>query len=148
VDQRLPVRQRQLIGGGAGLGDDGAAADRIDEDVDAPEALDGVGDHAFDLAFIERIGVVGMGLAAGGRDLGNGCIQPLAIDVHGGDASTFRADDVGGRATDPACRRRDECDLALETHDLAPPACRACALRCTLHRPGRSSKGLPYGKRF
>ena len=38
---------------------------------------------------VERIGVVGMGLAAGCRDLGDGRVQPLAIVVDGGDASAL-----------------------------------------------------------
>ena len=89
VDQRLPVGQRQLLGGGAGLGDDRAAADGVDEDVDPAEALGGVGDHVVHLALFERVGVVGMGLAARSPDLGDGRVQPLAIVVDGGDASAL-----------------------------------------------------------
>jgi hypothetical protein len=90
-----------------------------------------------------------MGLAARRPDLGNGRIQPLAVGVDGGDASALPPDDVDRGATDAARRRRDECDLALEAHDLAPPlavpSLVLSALPGTLHRAGRSSKGRLAG---
>jgi len=85
-----------------GFGDNGAAAYGVDEDVDPAEALGGVGDHAGHCALIERIGMIGMGLAACSPDLGDGRVQPLAIGVDGGDASAFPSNDVGGGP--PRCR--------------------------------------------
>src|SRR5262245_7256911 len=43
VDQRRPLGERQLLRGGGGLGDDRAAAHGIDQDVDPPKMLNGVG---------------------------------------------------------------------------------------------------------
>jgi hypothetical protein len=125
LEQRLPFRQRQSIRGGCGVGDDGAAAHGIDEDVDTAEALGRVCNRAVHPTLVERIDVVGMGLAAGRRDLGDGLIQPCPIGIDGGDAPALAADDVGGRATNPARRGRDDRDLALETHGLPLPCCPA-----------------------
>src|SRR6185503_13687594 len=66
-----------------------------------------------------------------------------AIVVDGGDASALSRHDVGGGPPDAARRRRDQRDLALEPHALTPAP--LSALHRTLHRPGRSSKGLPLG---
>src|SRR6185503_6295516 len=77
---------------------------------------------------------VWMGLAACGRDLGNCSIQPLAIGIDGSDAPAFPSDDVGGGPPDAARRRRNQGDLALETHDLAPSPLfsQSCLTPCIL----------------
>src|SRR5262245_20358703 len=91
--------------------------------------------------------MIGMGLAAGGRDLGDRGIEPLAIVVDCGDASSFPRHDIGGRPTNTTRRCRAEGDLTQETHALAPPdvlATLPCLLRHTLHCLGRGSKGSTF----
>src|SRR5206468_9775790 len=52
-DQALPLGQRQLVDGGRGAGDDGAATDGVDEDVDtavgASHAVDRSEEHTSEL---------------------------------------------------------------------------------------------------
>src|SRR5260370_38934554 len=55
VDQLLPVGKAQLIDAGAGLADDRAAADRVDQDVDRAELARDRRDERVDLGGIERI---------------------------------------------------------------------------------------------
>jgi hypothetical protein len=65
VDQLLPVGKAQLVDIGARLGDDRAAADRVDQNVDRAEFLRDRRDGPIDLRPIERVAQPAMRPAAG-----------------------------------------------------------------------------------
>jgi hypothetical protein len=110
-------------------------ANGIHEDIDAAEAPGGIADDVSHLPLIEGIGAIRVGLATRGRDLGDSRVQPLAVVIDRGDAAALTADDIGGRTADSACRRRDECHLAREAHDPAPPLHCFPTLGAILHQP-------------
>src|SRR4029077_11039047 len=55
VEQLLPLLERELVEGGGGPGHDGAAAHRVDQDVDAPVRVDGPLHHALHRGRVERV---------------------------------------------------------------------------------------------
>ena len=71
VDDRFPLVEGELVDSRAGARDDRTAADRVDQDVDAPEFAGDALDQRVDRVLVERVAQPVMRPAACGGDLGD-----------------------------------------------------------------------------
>src|SRR6185437_15960980 len=110
LDEFLPVLETQLVHRRARFGDDRAAADRVDEDVDAAVLGGDRVDEVADLLGVECVANPAVGAAAGGADFLHRLFEPRLVVVDADDDGAFAAHDVGGRAADPARYRSDQGD--------------------------------------
>ena len=124
VEQALPVVERQLVHRGGGLRDDRAAADRIDENVDAAVLVDDPSHRARHLGGVERVGHETVGGAARGADGADRLIQGLLVEIDGDHGPALSTDDLGGRPPDAAARSRDQRGPSLESHARPPSPAR------------------------
>ena len=143
VDQRPPVVEAQLVDRGAGFGDDRAAADRVDQDVDRGEFLRHRRDGPIDLRRVERVTQPGVRPPAGLAQFCHRPVEPLRVVVDRDDDPAFARDNVGGGAADAARRRGDQRHLVLKAH---PSPFRKGPCLCMLGaRPARERGGCNSG---
>ena len=98
------------------LGDDGAAADGVDQNIDAPVLVDDPLHGAGHLRAVERVGHEPVGRTAGGPDGAHDLIESLLVELDGDDRSALTADDLGRRPSDAAPRGGDQRDPSFESH--------------------------------
>src|SRR5204862_121964 len=99
-----------------GLADDRAAADGVDEDVDASVVLHGAPHDTVDLPCVERVGHDRMRGAAVRAHGARRLVERGLVGVHQNDDTTFAPDDLSRRASDATSACADECDTSLESH--------------------------------
>src|SRR5206468_9749648 len=117
MEHPLPVVERELVHLGGRLRDDRAAADRIDQDVDATVLVDDPLDDARHLGGVERVGHETVCGAAGGADDADYLAEALLADPAPDDGPALSAEDLGGRPPDAAARGGDQRDSSLESLD-------------------------------
>src|SRR5439155_4119255 len=120
-DQALPLGQRQVVYGGRGAGDDGAAAVRVDEDVDTAVGAHHAVDHLGHLSRIEPIGPAPLGLSPATANAVHDRVETGLVRIYADHRASFAADDLRRRATDPAAGRCDEHDLFTKADGPARP---------------------------
>ena len=82
-DEPLPVVERQLIHRRAGMRDDRAAADRVDQDVDGAELLRHGGDKRVDLGRVKRVDASPVRPPASRAQRRDRRVEPALVDVDG-----------------------------------------------------------------
>src|SRR5207248_2611778 len=105
---------------GAGLRDDRAAADRIDQDVDRAEFPHDRRDRSVDLRLVERVAQFAVRPPPGLAQFAHRAVEPLLVVVDRDDGAALLRDDVGGGAADAARRRGDQRHLVLKAHPVPP----------------------------
>jgi len=116
VQELLPVGQRQLVDRRRRLADDRAAADGVDEDVDALVLLHRSLHDALDLRGVQRVGGERVRGAAALADGAGRLVERGLVRVHEDDGAALAADDLGGGAADATAAGGDERDPSLESH--------------------------------
>jgi hypothetical protein len=90
-------------------------ADIVAEDIHAPECLDGLGDHSFDLLLVMCIGRHGEASAAGfSFDLGGSCFQHRDSASGNRDIAAVMRQQQRCRLADTGAAARDDGDAALQ----------------------------------
>src|SRR5207245_7241434 len=93
-DQALPLGQRQLGDGGRGAGDDGAATDGVDEDVDTAVGASHAVDRLGHLSRIEPIGPARLGLSAATTNRIHEGVETGLVRIHADHRASLGADDL------------------------------------------------------
>ena len=79
----------------------GPATDRVDEDVDAPEAIDGLAHHPVRVGLVGRVGVDGEAFGAGGHDAIDRGLERVRGPPRDGDLGAAARHRLGERRADP-----------------------------------------------
>ena len=117
-NQLAPIGKAQLICCRGGIGDDGAAADAVDQDVDAAAFGDDSLHSGRSLALIECVAGDADRLAAGRADRAHRSIDTGRIAVHHGNDGAFAGHDGARGTPDPRRAGGDDRNLVLKTHCL------------------------------
>src|SRR5688572_5713769 len=116
VQQLLPLGEAQLLDGGRRLADDRAAADRVDENVDAVVRGHRAAHHVVDLRGVETVGDDRVRHAARGADGADDILDGGLVAIDGDDSAAFTPDDLGGGPANAPPGGSDQRDASLESH--------------------------------
>ena len=105
---------RTRLGGDFAGGDAGGDAGDVDQDVHAAEVLVDLPDGALDGGLVGHVAAVGDGPAAQGRDLADGGVAALGVEVDAGHVGPVAGQSHGRRLAQSARRPRDDGDLARQ----------------------------------
>ncbi len=116
MEHALPLVERELVHVGGRLRDDGAPADRVDQDIDASVLVDDLLHGAGDLRGVERVGDQTVGGATLGSNAADHLIQALLVDLDADDRAALSRDDLGSRPADASAHGGDQRGPSLESH--------------------------------
>ncbi len=117
LEDTVPVFERDLFRSGAVYG-----AGVVDEDVDAAQGGDDLGEEMFGSVGGGEIGLEGVGCATGGLDGGGGIVGGAAVAVAGYGGSGLR-ECCGNGGSEAAGSTGDEGDFVVEAEEV----------KCVLH---------------
>ena len=124
-DQLLPVGETELLGRGLRIVDHRAAADGVDQDVDATVIALDLSDQPVDRAGVQRVDqpafYLAARLAAGLAQRRHRLVQPALMVVDGDHRRTLARHDRCGGPADAVRRRADQRHLVLEAHGFLSP---------------------------
>jgi hypothetical protein len=122
VNEALPVGEAQLVDTGRGIGDDRAAANGVDEDIDSAEFLFRRGHRLFHLRRVGRIAEPAVGPAAAVAQCRHRGLEPPRVIVDADDDRTLARHDLGGSPPDAVGTGGDQRDFVREPHGSPLPS--------------------------
>ncbi len=95
-------------------------ADMVPDEIEAAEGVRCLRDHAPALAVLGQVGDDALRLPAGLGDLVHHALDARRVDIDDADLGAFLGEAQRAGAPHPGGRRRDDADLALQSHGRSP----------------------------